>query len=305
MHVLARAHPRPTLLPALLLVAGACAPARGPVPAAALRPSLLAPHLLPGDLDLVARADWARARALGVDAPLLAWARGAGASEPLLASLAGCLGATRTLWFGMRLGSGGFEGDVAVVLDRSPDPGKARPAAACGNPDWRDAGTVRDARLYEHRDRSTLRGAPSLLLETSSGAVAVASTALVEPLLRVARDGPDAERIEPSGEGLVGVEAAMRGQSPPASLRGHAPVLADLANGLDHARVAVDANGAWKVRIAMVYASPERADAAGRLLARVRELVRGSDRPAYRRAAESAHAFVQEDMVKVRFEVRR
>jgi hypothetical protein len=81
--------------------------------------------------------------------------------------------------------------------------------------------------------------------------------------------------------------------------------LADLANGLDHARVAVDANGARKVRIAMVYASAEQADAAGRLLARVRELVRGSDRPAYRRAAESAHAFVQEDMVKVRFEVRR
>jgi hypothetical protein len=55
----------------------------------------------------------------------------------------------------------------------------------------------------------------------------------------------------------------------------------------------------------MVYASPEQADAAGRLLARVRELVRGSDRPAYRRAAESAHAFVQEDMIRVRFEVRR
>lgn len=266
------------------------------------------PHqLFPADVDVVARVDWTAAGAAGARDTILAFAKGAGATDELFRAIERCLDTAQVVWIGLRLGGERVGGDIVMALSgyKSDPPGGI--GAPCGAAEWQAAGeTTRGARLYRSERSGAMRGAPVLMVETGAGALVVVSAALVDPVQRILRDGVDRERLEPEGDGLVSLEARLSGRAISGSLLGKAPAFAEMAGGLEHARVAVDVVGdRITAKAILSYETDERASVAGSALVRLRSAMLGSDRARYQQAARSAHADVMDNLLRVRFEVPR
>jgi hypothetical protein len=291
----------------LALLATSCIPPRH---GKAVRPdrSWTRPeHLLPTEVNLVARVDWKRATALGAREHVFAYARALGFDQRLLDPLQGCLAEGETVWIGMRITREGFVGDALVIVQGPLD----KAEIPCGAKGWRDAGNARETGLFEPAAPQTERRAPGLLARDPTGLVLTASTGQMDAVLRILRSGPDQDRLDPSSEPLVAVEARLGPDAIPDGLRGKSPPLADLARGLDHARLNVDiapgsgaaAPSTVKVRVALTYDDAPRAKGAGELLAKLRAGLLNDTKPDWQAAAKSAHASVLDNVVKLSFEV--
>lgn len=257
-------------------------------------------HVIPAELNVVARIDWARAGTQQVRPEVLGYIRAVGIDERMLEPLQGCLDQAATLWIGMRLARAGFEGDSLLIVA-----GRAGEAVPCDAKGWQPGAQVREVSTYVPDKPDEDRRAAGLLARDPRGFVLVASTAQVDPVLRILREGPDQDHLEPASDSLVSVEARLGPDTIPDGLRGKVPFFADMARGIEHVRLQADAPGPVKVRVALSYGSAQDAKKAGELLTRFRNAMTGSEKPAWQAAASSAHASVFETMLKLSFEVPR
>lgn len=253
---------------AMLLAVGCSG---GPAAAPRMIPQPIEPaQLVPASMNIVARVDWDRADKARVREDVLAWMRTAQVSEHVLDSLQGCLPRAKELTVALRSSRSGFEGDVIVITRLRDQPSPPRPAdVPCAAPGWRFSREARGMLLFEREAVRSERPEPALLV-ASTDQVAVVSQALVDSVVRILREGPDADRIDPLATSTIAVDARLTEGSLPDGLRGRSPVIADLARGLEHVRVQVDAADAVHVRSVLSYAASEDAKAAGAILSRLR-----------------------------------
>lgn len=258
-------------------------------------------QLIPADVDLVARVDWKRARAEGSFDVLKSTLRDSGLSEAVLDTIEGCAKQADTLHLALRLGPNGFDGDLMAVLTGVPRSGRV----PCGASGWNSKGKRRDLDVFEPIVPSSDRSAAALMLRSEGGEVTVVTPGQVDALLRLLRDGPDADCLEAAGPGVLVLEARVREAILPASWEQTAPELAKVARGLERAKVWVTITETIGIRAELVYVDPPAAEAAGEKLRQVRDALAESDRPALRDVGESAHASLQGGMLRVELLIPR
>ncbi|MFW5740623.1 MAG: hypothetical protein ACOC1F_09695 [Myxococcota bacterium] len=262
-------------------------------------------QLIPAGVDLVARIDWKRAREAGVNEPALEALRDAGVSAAVLDTLAGCLGKAEFVRIGIRLGPNGLDGDTMAVITGLPS-AREPDDVPCGAQGWEHSGTRRELDVFEPDVPSTDRSSAAMMLRSRKGAVAVVTPGQVDGLLRVLRNGPDAGRLDPTGDGVVVIEARIQHAMLPMAWKARAPVLVEAAEGLLEERIRVQVRGdRIEIRAALTYADAARAEQAGEKLREVRTVLLDSGRDAYGQVAESMHASLQGDLLRLELAIPR
>jgi hypothetical protein len=255
-------------------------------------------QLIPADLDLVAKINWAEARDAKVDDAVKQVLRDSELSGAVLDAIEGCLSEAETLRIAVRLGPNGLDGDVMAVvtgLPKAAKPGQV-PCEAKG---WKHTGTKRELEVFEPVTRSAARSAGALMLRSERGGVAVVTPGQVDALLRVLRDGPDGERLDPKGDGVLVLQAKINDTLLPDAWKAQAPALSDMAYGLREAQIRVQVTTGIKVRAALTYVDDSASDKAGQKLHEVRDAILESDRPDFVSVAKSAHASVQGELLRL------
>jgi len=261
-------------------------------------------QLIPEDVDLVAKIDWAGARKATVDDAVKQVLRDAELPAAVLDAIEGCLADAEALRIAVRLGPNGFDGDVMAVVTGLPS--GAKPGQVpCGAKGWKYTGTKRELQVFEPVTRSAARSAGALMLRSERGGVAVVTPGQVDALLRVLRDGPDGERLDPKGDGVLVLEAKLNDTLLPDAWKAQAPTLSDMAYGLMDAKIRVQVNESIKVRAALTYVDDSAADKAGKKLHEVRDAILESDRPVFVSVAKSAHASVQGELLRLELTIPR
>ena len=263
------------------------------------RPALS--QLMPADVDVVMRVDWARARHEHVDDPLLALLKAAGLSASVRETITGCLQRASSVRLGARLGPSGLDGDVVVVLSGL---GTSREVTPCGAKGWKRTGERGGLRVYEPTVPAVERTAAALILRSETGELALVTPGQIDALLRLLRDGPDEASLTAGGDGIVVVETRVNEVMLPERWRAQAPSMAAILRGLVRGTVRVSAGEPLRVRAMLTYTDAEAAIAAGERVKAVREATQQSERAELRGAAESAHATLQDDVLQVVLEVR-
>jgi hypothetical protein len=305
MGLRAAACARAALVACLIASAQACggsdAVRAEPTPADRWRPALR--HLLPRDLDLLVRLDWAKVRHEQLETRVLSWLDAAGLSQQVRVALEGCLSRADTLLLGGRLGPRGLDGDLVAVFEGGG--GSLGGAIPCGVRGWRRGDPHGVFEVFEPREPVSSRGSPALLIRSTEQAVLLATPGQIDALLRVLREGPDADRLEPSEDALASVDARMRHDVLPQFWREQSPNLASLFDGTVRLRGAVHVGEQVQCKLSVSYANAERAEAAGNLLREIRAALLASDREAIRQAAKDAHATLQGEVLVVTLSIPR
>ncbi len=291
-----------TLVAAGIVACGGCggaAPAKAP-------PSGWTPgleQLIPEGVDLVARIDWKRAREAQVDGLTLDALRASGLSPEVGACVRGCLERAKQVRIAVRMGPKGLDGDVMVVVTGLAPAGKAE-EIPCGAVGWEHTGDRGNLEVFEPRAPSSDRSAAALMIRSDRGAVAVVTPGQIDALLRVLRDGPDENRLEPGGDGFVALEGRVRDAQIPVRWKAEAPTLAASAQGLERFRLWVQVRGREiEVRAALIYLTEAAAAEAGEKLREVREALVGAGSPVYESVGKSMHASLQGDLLRVELRI--
>ncbi len=258
-------------------------------------------QLVPGDVDLVARIDWKQARTEGSLHVLKRGLRESGLSVAVLDTVDGCAKQADTLLLALRMGPNGFDGDLMAVLTGVPRAGPV----PCGASGWKYTGKRRDLDVFEPLVPSSDRSAAALMLRSEGGEVTVVTPGQVDALLRLLRDGPDADRLEATGPGVLVLEAKVHEALLPVSWEQTSPELVKVVRGLERAKAWVSITETIGIRAELVYADGSAAAAAGEKLRRVRDALAESERPAVRDVGESAHASLQGGVVRVELLIPR
>jgi len=261
-------------------------------------------QLIPADVDLVAKIDWAGAREAKVEDAVKQVLRDSELSGAVLDAIEGCLDSAETLRIAVRLGPNGLDGDVMAVVTGLPTTSK-RGQVPCGAKGWEHTGTKRALEVFEPVTRSSARSAGALMLRSERGGVAVVTPGQVDALLRVLRDGPDGERLDPKGDGVLVLEAKLNDTLLPASWKEQAPTLADMAYGLVSAKIRVQVGETIKLRASLTYVDDGASNKAGEKLHEVRNAILESDRPTFVAVAKSAHASVQGELLRLELAIPR
>lgn len=257
-------------------------------------------QLIPADVDIVARIDWRRARDAKVEPAVLQALRDSGLSGAIVDTVEGCLPEADTLRVAVRMGERGLDGDVMAVLTGVRAP-RDRTSVPCEAKGWKLTGSRRNLTVFEPQVASADRSAAALMMRSDDGEVVVVTPGQVDALLRVLRDGPDVERLDPKGDVVLVIEARINDAMLPASWRAQAPTLVEVAQGLERGTVRVRVSDRIAVRALLVYVDEEAALAAGEKLRAVRAALEGAEKSEYRSVAESAHASVQAERLQVEF----
>jgi hypothetical protein len=287
----------------LSLVTTSCGPAtsaRKPDDEKTWRATL--PQLMPGDLDVVVRADWARARREQLDEALIALLHAGGLSTSVTDTLTGCLARASELRLGVRLGPTGLDGDAIVVLSGLGAVGEAGP---CGAKGWKRTGERAGLTVYEPLTPAFERTAAAMLLRSEAGDLALVTPGQLDALLRLLRDGPDTESLASAGDALLTIETRANEAMLPERWRAQAPAMAAITRGLVRGTLRVNGGDPLRVRAMLTYTDAAAATAAGERVKAVRDAMRRSERAELRSAAESAHATLQDDVLQVVLEVRK
>jgi hypothetical protein len=285
----------------LLLLVGACSGSAKPAQPLPKGWSPSLDQLVPGDVDLVARIDWKQARNDGSLDVLRRALRESGLSQAVLDTIDGCAKQADTLRLALRLGPNGFDGDVMAVLTGVPRVG----AVPCGASHWKYTGKRRDLDVFEPLVPSSDRSAAALMLRSEGGEVVVVTPGQVDALLRLLRDGPDADRLEAAGPSVLVLDAKVREALLPVSWEQTSPELAKVVRGLQRAKVSVSITETVGIRAELVYVDAQAAEAAGEKLRQVRDALVESDRSVLREVGESAHASLQGEVVRVELLIPR
>jgi hypothetical protein len=233
----------------------------------------LAPsELLPNDLDFVVRIDVRRLRnepafdeALG----RLANASGSGMLKWVLPALE----QSRALFVGGRLMGDGFHGDGVVAIETSA--GGSEPLGV--DPSFRHvAGTPKHVEIFERT--TDLRDEAAIEVVLAGGGIVLATAAEADAVLRVARSGPDADRLDPPAHGLASFAGRLRPTAPvimpaPAALTGPergAAFLREIGRGLTRYAGSIEGGDALHIEAELFYTS---ADHAAEAATSVRSLV--------------------------------
>ncbi len=257
--------------------------------------------MIPGDVDLVGRINLSRARQDGVDAMVRKGLEDSGLSSAVLTTLAGCLDTAARLRLALRFGPNGTDGDLlAVVAGVS-----RRTDVPCDASGWKYAGTRRDLEVFEPEVPSSDRSAGALMMRSDRGEVLVATPGQVDAVLRLLRDGPDADRLDPKADEVVVLAASVHEELLPEAWKQKAPTFVQMARGLlsVEVRAAMHAERGGSVRAELEYGDARDAARAGETLKRVRDALAGSEGPALRKMGESAHATLQGEVLRVQFSV--
>ena len=265
-----------------LVALAACAPAtKPPLSPTGKRPVPFATpdELFPSDLDVIARIDVAKLRrTLGEEV----WARmtagstdlGVGRGDDERALFVRALGAeASTLWIGLRTLDADTRDDAIVAASGDLDmPTLVTPrGGAWGRTDVGAPGVA----VLERTPRD--RGGPAMGVLLPGRGVVLASTALVDALARVLRDGPDPARLDPPADGVIGVAARLRGGALGAARK--LPKLAVALADLARVRGVLDVDGGLlRVDLVLSFAAPDGAERAVTTLEKLRAALAGEDR---------------------------
>ena len=256
-------------------------------------------QVVPGDVDLVARIDLSRARQDGVDGAVRKGLADSGLSSAVLSTLSGCLDTAARVRIALRFGPNGTDGDVLAVVAGVPK----RTDVPCNASGWKYAGTRRDLEVFEPEVPSSDRSAGALMMRSDRGEVLVATPGQVDSVLRVLRDGPDADRLDPKADDVVVLAANVHEELLPEAWKQKAPTFVQMARGLLRVeiRAGMHAERGGSVRAELVYGDARDAGRAGETLKRVRDALAGSDGPVLRKIGESSHATLQGEVLRVEF----
>ena len=262
-------------------------------------------QLVPAGADLVARIDWKRAREADATEQVVVALRDAGVSAAVLDAVEGCLSDADMLRLAFRLGPDGLNGDVMAVVT-----GGAKPSSStqvpCGAKGWKHVGTTRHLDVFEPTTPSSDRSAGAMMLRSREGAVAVVTPGQVDALLRVLRTGPDADRLEAVGQGVLVLEGRIREAMLPEPWTSRAPSLAGVAKGILQQRISVQVRGdRIELRARLTYADKPTAEQAGERLRDVRNALLESEREVFRAVAKSMHATLQGDLLRLEVAIPR
>ena len=145
-------------------------------------------------------------------------------------------------------------------------------------------------RRSDRRDEATLE----IVLE--GGGIVLATSAEQDAVLRVARTGPDADRLDPPARGLASFAARIPASRSTASAP---PALGLIARGLARTSGLVDGGDAFHVEAELVYESPEAAaDAAAAARSLLDRL--GASRGPLQSLADSVKLAREAEVVRVR-----
>ncbi len=202
-----------------------------------------ATELLPADLDLVVRVDFAKIRAdLGAEAAdelvdeALDAAKVEGDARATLAE-------ADVVWLGLRLADLEL-GDHVMVAKRRPKrapDGKPKPLIEPSPTSWdKSATNTATITRFVHR-RSPARAATARIYTVGHTGAVFVSPVEEHSVERLLRMGPDPSRGEPVARGLISVDLVTPKLSP--RMRRRLPALAKLVGGVERVRASVDLFG--------------------------------------------------------------
>ncbi len=281
---------------ALASVACSNGPARAPAQPRRDAHTVALDTLLPGDEDLVVRADLARARSQSVFDDVMVWLRGAQLSDAMLDTARPCLEKASSATLAIRLGPSGLDGDALLRMSMPDDDSGGVP---CGAKGWKATGDSGGVSVFEPQAPEHHRSAPAMILRDQAGNVLVVTPGQIDSVLRLVRDGPDAETLEPPRDAMVGLAARVGDNALPQAWRDKSPMVATLARGLSTFVLRIDVGDRVNVRATLVYADGKAAADASQTLRRVHDALVRSDRGAYQAAAEAAHAQREGETIRV------
>lgn len=223
-------------------------------------------------------------------------------SDALLDTVQPCLEQASDATIALRLGPHGLDGDTLL---RIRVPGDSATGVPCGASGWKRTGSSGGVEVFEPELAERRRTAPAMMFRDRSGNVLVATAGQLDTVLRLIRQGPDADALEPPTDSMVGVAARIDEAQLPATWREASPTLTELARGLSRMDLRVDAGDKVDVRASIHYADSSFAQLASEKLRRVHDALLGSDREALRRAAQLAHAARHGDEVRLELSLPR
>ncbi len=291
------------MLVVLLIFAG-CSGARVQPKPRIKREGISAAHqLLPGDLDVVMRVDWSRIRQGGYARRVVDYAVAFGVHADVPLVLEGCLEQAKVVWLGLRARPSAPHADAIVAIEGASWTGE--PAGVdkhpCGARGWTRVKETSLGGVYEPSRRAQGIGEPAMILAIGQGDFILATTAEIDPVLRMLRDGAESGRLEPDSSGVLGVEARGGEASLPQDLKNKFPLVASLARGLERTRLSFDLDGRLSGRGTLSYRNPVDADKAAEALTQIRAALMASSRKDFQDLAQGAHASVVDEMLKVHF----
>ncbi len=248
----------------IALLAPAC---KTPLPAKRASVRKIEPRepaeFLPNDLDFVVRIDAARLRKEpAIDEAARGFAKAGGSN--MLRAIVPSLARSRAIFVGARFMPDGFHGDGVVAIDRSPpdEPNEQGPLdASFHRIEPSGVGFAIFERATDARDEAALE------VELEKGGIVLATLAEADAVLRVARLGSDADRLDPPARGLASFVGKSSG--PPAG----AAILERMARGLQRYTGVVEGGDAIHLEAELVYttaeAAAEAASVARSILARL------------------------------------
>jgi hypothetical protein len=254
-------------------------------------------QLVPADVDLVIRLDAKRARQQG---SLELWTqvlKDMGLSLDLLQAVEQC--APRSLLFAFRLGEKGLDGDVIGVWTGV----SAVEPVPCGIKGWKRTGNQRDFDVFEPIETSTKRSSLALMLRSREGELMLVSLGQVDALLRLLKDGPDANRMTASGQGELVFEVRWHDELVPTSWEGKAPGLLRVTEGLSHGKISMQLVENIEISASLFYSDEQAASTAGERLREVKRALEQAGKKNLQSIGESAHASLRGVELRVELQV--
>ena len=258
-------------------------------------------QFIPGDADVVARISLTKARDAGMVDVIRGILVDIGLSPAILEAVSGCLATSDALHLALRLGPNGADGDLIAVVTGIP----TEPGVPCGAKGWAKEGQRQEFEVFLPKVPSAERSAGALMLRSTRGEVLVATPGQIDAILRLLRDGPDADRTVLKGDSAVVVASSAHESLLPESWKLLAPNVAEIAIGLTQLVVSLDfdENQGVGVRAELEYRDDRKAEEAGKLLHRVRDAMVAAGNPTIKRVGESAHATIRGSVIEVVFAV--
>jgi hypothetical protein len=229
---------------------------------------------LPNDLDFVVRIDVRRLRnepAFEEALHRVAKASGSGMLRWVLPALE----RSRAVFVGGRVMGDGFHGDGVVAIEASGLGGASESVGM--DPSFRHiAGTPRYVEIFERT--TDVRDEAALEVVLEGAGIVLATAAEADAVLRVARSGPDADRLDPPARGLASFAGKVRPTTPPikvapapATATEHGSAfLREIGGGLARYAGSIEGGDALQVEAELFYTS---ADGAADAAASIRSLV--------------------------------
>jgi hypothetical protein len=227
---------------------------------------------LPSDLDFVIRIDAARLR----EHPLMmAFARGGdaqlhdafpiGEGPGVVRLVLPEIEKARCIVLGGRLTADGYRGDGVIAVEQGTGDPPRRTFAS--DPSLsRLRSTSRQVELYERA--SAARDEAALYVVMEGKGLVLATPAEMDPVLRVLRNGPDSERLDPPPRGLLSFAGRLRpGDKPPLPAR--AVSLREIGLGLVRYAGSIEADDVLRIEAELVYGSEKQAMAAAEVARKV------------------------------------